>query len=63
MKMEFKVGDVVRVNWTYGKVIYCVIRAEYDNWFQVESLNSESFVAMGDTHRRWIRKNNVLSAQ
>ena len=62
MKTKFAVGDTVRVNWTSGKVIYCVIRGEHNNWFLVEALNSESFVAMGQTHRRWVKKTSVLEA-
>ncbi len=59
--MKFKIGDVVRINWTHGKTIYCVIRAEHGNCFQVESLNSESFEAMGKQHRRWVKKSIILS--
>ena len=62
MKNEIKIGDTVRIGWMYGKVLWVVIRGEYKDYFRVESLNSESFKAMGEQHQRWVKKNSVLGA-
>lgn len=62
MKTSFKVGDTVRIGWIYGKVLWVVIRGEYKDCFRVESLNSESWEAMGEQHQRWVKKNSVLGA-
>ena len=60
MKTSFNVGDIVKVVSHGGRVVYAIIRAACGESFRIESLNSESFEAMG--HQRWVKKSQVLSA-
>lgn len=61
MKTSFKVGDYVKVNWVGGRVVYAVIREEFRDSFRIEALNSETFETFGKSHKRWVKKSQVLS--
>jgi hypothetical protein len=60
MTTTFKIGDTVRIGWTYGKVLWVVIRGEHNDYVRVESLNPESLKAMGEQHQRWVKKSSVM---